>query len=56
MIGMLLFLFGVAAVCFGLGLVALGQRDDLLAVLLCATGALSLRAMHLAARVGEGRS
>lgn len=54
-IGVLLLLFGVAAVCFTLGLFVLGRRDDLMAVLLCVMGALALRALHLAARASEGR-
>ena len=51
--GMLLVLFAVAATCFSLGLLALGQGRDLLAVLLCASGGLALRALSQAARVAE---
>ncbi len=52
----LLVLFSVAAVCFALGLVALGRRDDLMAVLLCGLGGLALRALHQAAHLGGGSS
>ena len=51
--GMLLILFAIAAACFSLGLLALGKGDDLLAVLLCGAGGLSLRALSQAARVAE---
>ena len=51
--GMLMLLFAVAAICFSLGLLALGRANDLLAVLLCAAGGLALRALSQAARVAE---
>ena len=51
--GMLLVLFAIAAASFTLGLIALGRGDDLTAILLCGLGALSLRALHLAARIAE---
>ncbi len=50
---MLLVLFAIAAACFSLGLMALGDGRDLLAVLLCAAGALALRVLSQAARVAE---
>ena len=50
---MLLVLFAIAAASFTLGLIALGRGDDLTAILLCGLGALSLRALHLAARIAE---
>ena len=51
--GMLMLLFTIAATCFSLGLLALGRGNDLLAVLLCGAGGLSLRALSQAARVAE---
>ncbi len=50
----LLLLFVIAVAAFGLGLVALSRAADLLALLLCATGALSLAALGRIARLSEG--
>jgi hypothetical protein len=52
--GVLLLFFAIAAACFALGLWALGDSADLLAVLLLALGALSLRGVSQAARASEG--
>lgn len=51
---MLIVFLAVAALAFALGLWALGDGDDLMAFLLCALGALSLRGLHLAAQVADG--
>lgn len=50
----LLVLFAISAVAFGLALLALGREQDLMALLLGIIGALGLRALHQAAKVAEG--
>jgi len=50
----LLLLFLIAVAAFGLGLLALSRAADLLALLLCAVGALSLAALGRIARLSEG--
>lgn len=50
---MLLVLFAVAVVAFVLALLTLAQGDDMTAIVLCVVGALSLRALHQAAKVAE---
>ena len=42
-----------AAACFTWGLLQLARGNDVLAVLSCATGALGVRALHLATRAAE---
>ena len=53
-VAMLVVFLAIAAGSFGLGLWALGDGDDLMALLLCILGALSLRGLHLAAQATEG--
>ncbi len=48
--------FAIAVVSFVLALWSLRAGDDLTALTLCALGALSLRALHQAARIAEGAS
>jgi hypothetical protein len=50
----LLSFFALAVVCFVLALLSLRRGDDMTAVVLCALGALSLRALRQAAKVAEG--
>ncbi|RLB47794.1 MAG: hypothetical protein DRI90_25990 [Deltaproteobacteria bacterium] len=50
----LLVLFVIAVASFGLGLLALSRAADLLALLLCVLGALSLAALGRVARLGDG--
>ena len=52
--GVLLVFYGVATAAFALGLYALAQGGDLLAVLLLVFGGLALRALTQAARLGDG--
>lgn len=51
---MLVVFLAVGAGAFALGLWALGDGEDLTALLLCILGALSLRGLHHAALVAEG--
>lgn len=50
----LLLLFVIAVAAFGLGLLALSRAADLLALFLCAVGALALAALGRIARLSEG--
>jgi hypothetical protein len=52
--GVLLLFYGIAAASFAVGLYALAHGVDLMAVLLLAFGALSLRALSQSSRVGDG--
>jgi hypothetical protein len=52
----LLVFFALAAASFVLGLYALGAQQDMLAILLCGFGALSLRALRQAGRAADGGS
>jgi len=52
----LLVFFALAAASFVLGLYALGEGQDLVAILLCGLGALSLRALKQAGRAADGGS
>jgi len=53
-IAILLVLFVIAVAAFGLGLMALSRAADLLALLLCGVGALSLAALGRVARLSDG--
>lgn len=48
--------FAIAVLSFVLALWSLRAADDMTALALCALGALSLRALHQAARIAEGSS
>ena len=52
---LLLALLGVSAGCFVYGLWLLSKGHDLLALVVCATGALAARGLQLSLRVAEGR-